>query len=606
MIDFELDIDTSETRMTLRKLLRRPKYRYRAVNRTVPHIPWIILIIMSVYFYKARLADESGYNFLQMMHSKMLWVEGIGYTKLVAQIVPAFLLMLTLPLKYALIAYSITPTLFIYTIFIFVYYGLRDQRSGFLILISQTIGILHGFFIPTFGLYFAIPLCIAFNSFWKVEQRTPSVIWILIILEICALLTHPLAFVLFLVIFFYNIKNDRIRTLYEYLPYILTFFAVCAGFWLRHFYLGENGVLFKHSYALKIMLGTTVHWQNFKDAFLFAFKTHTELLICSVAALGVLIKRKEWFNLILLLSCLIIYTLFTKTGIISAGSFISDLWIYPLILVAFLPLIYFIPKTPQTGVRNMLVVGLFILIGYNIYRIATLGSGLYHRARQIEFLTEVAHQKGTGKYIVDSETINPAFAVSRWTLPIEALLIGNENHKKNSVCLATTTSLEYNNNQHMVKPDEFLLNRFEIKKNTWLNNTYFNLPHQPYKLLKDTTQNNATDMGIAHVEITIHSKQYFYAGEKAWIWVEANNKQDTPIYAGKNNNISFVSLWEKDGEVLNWDVIQVPIHADIIHSLKQYIQIKAPSVKGKLKLKVDIKYNDNWIGIRSGKDVIIY
>ena len=68
-------LETPETRITLRRLLKRPRYRYMVVNRIVPHLPWLALMAMAALTYKARIFTESGVYFAEFINNQFFWVE---------------------------------------------------------------------------------------------------------------------------------------------------------------------------------------------------------------------------------------------------------------------------------------------------------------------------------------------------------------------------------------------------------------------------------------------------------------------------------------------------------------------------------------------------
>ncbi|MBK7031567.1 MAG: hypothetical protein IPH45_21275 [Bacteroidales bacterium] len=151
-----------ETRITLRKFLRRPKYRYMAVNRLVPHAPWFILMALSIILYKERIFADSGFYVAQFINNRFFWIECQRIVLAISQVLPLSAVWIGLELKYVLILYSVSHVLFFYLLFLFVYYILRDRRSGLLIILTQTVGITFSFFTPMFELYYGVPLLITF------------------------------------------------------------------------------------------------------------------------------------------------------------------------------------------------------------------------------------------------------------------------------------------------------------------------------------------------------------------------------------------------------------------------------------------------------------
>jgi len=142
--------DTNDNQITFRRLLRRPKYRYMAVNRVVPHLPWLVLFVLATYLYKARIFADSGFYVSHFINNQTFWIECQRIVLGISQIIPLIGVWLGIQIKYVLLLYSLSHVFFFYMLFLFVYYGLRDRRSGLLIIIFQTVGIMHSFFTPMF------------------------------------------------------------------------------------------------------------------------------------------------------------------------------------------------------------------------------------------------------------------------------------------------------------------------------------------------------------------------------------------------------------------------------------------------------------------------
>jgi hypothetical protein len=94
--------------------------------------------------------------------------------------------------------------------------------------------------------------------------------------------------------------------------------------------------------------------------------------------------------------------------------------------------------------------------------------------------------------------------------------------------------------------------------------------------------------------------------DTVWVPVKIVNNGNTPVYSGKNNKIFISYFWVSNNDVLNWNEIRTPLQADIIGTMRQDIKVAVPRKKGRMQLKVDIIANDNWLGIYSREDVLVY
>ncbi|MFZ4549031.1 MAG: hypothetical protein ACOYN4_16400, partial [Bacteroidales bacterium] len=150
-------LETSASRLKFRRMLRRPKYRYMAANRIIPHLPWMVLFALAAFLYKARIFADSGFYVSQFINNQSFWIECQRIVLGISQIIPLIGVWIGLEIKYVLLLYSLSHVIFFYLLFLFVYYGLRDRRSGLLIILSQTVGIIYSFFTPMFELYYGVP-----------------------------------------------------------------------------------------------------------------------------------------------------------------------------------------------------------------------------------------------------------------------------------------------------------------------------------------------------------------------------------------------------------------------------------------------------------------
>lgn len=159
-------VESPDTRLTLRRLLRRPKYRFMAANRIVPHLPWIVLMVLATYLYKERIFADSGFYVSQFINHQTFWIKSQRIVLGISQIFPLIGVWAGLPIKYVLLLYSLSHVIFFYILFLFVYYG-PNRVSGLLIILSQTVGIIYSFYTPMFKLYYGVPLLITFYALWR-------------------------------------------------------------------------------------------------------------------------------------------------------------------------------------------------------------------------------------------------------------------------------------------------------------------------------------------------------------------------------------------------------------------------------------------------------
>lgn len=598
-------VETSDTRMTLRRLLRRPKYRYMVVNRIVPHLPWMVLFAMATYFYKARIFAESGLYFSQIINNQTFYIECQRIVSGISQILPLISIWVGLEFKYVLLIYSLSHVLFFYFLFLFVYYGLRDRRSGLLIILAQTVGIVHSFFIPVFELYYAVPLLITFYAIWRLPFRY-NVLYILLLLEVLILLSHPLAFMLFVYLLLYDFRKETAKPFKFYLPIILVFIATLA---FKYFVLCdyESGKL-----ASQINLFESKQYLLFlnpaynKTIGIFLLRYYFEILAGFIFVLVMLITRKQWFRLLLVTGTFFAYVFLVNSSNIIVPSGYMEQVMFPFVPIVFIPLIYGFSAKKRQGRQNLAVLLISALV---VYRLALIYSGseiFVKRITQMENLIETARQKGGSKFVISSDVVDHGYSQLNWSYPIETMLLSAIDANDLTLTIVPDKDFYSGIDKEKIGANQFIYRNLEIKNYSWLNKRYFHFDIGQYRSLNDSTPNANIAYTANNLRIIIDSKNIYQAMDTVWIPITIINKGKTPVYSGKSNYMFLSYFWVANNDVLNWNEIRTPLQSDIIGTMHQDIKVAVPQKKGRMQLKVDLISNDNWLGIYSLEDVMVY
>jgi len=598
-------VDTSDSRMTLRRLLRRPKYRYMAVNRIVPHLPWFVLFAMAAFFYKARIFAESGFCVAQFINIQNFWIESQRIVSVIPQIIPLIGVWTGLEIRYILLLWSLSHVLFFYILFLFVYYGLRDRRSGLLIILSQTVGITYSFFSPVFELYYGVPLLITFYAIWRLPFRFRT-IYVLLILEALILLSHPMAFALFVFLLIYDFTKKTAKPFKFYFPIILVLLGVAV---FKYYVMGdyETGKLdWLSNYAYSKSFFELVNPVNFKSLGLFMLRYYTEILVVFIIVIFTLAKRKQWLKIVLVAGSFLAYAFIVNSASPFSPSYYLEHLMYPFVLIVFIPLIYGFPKAGRQGLLNISILLVSALV---VYRLTVIyyGSNIFvKRVAQMEQLIQSSHMKTGNKFVVSTEAVDHGYTQFNTSYPVETLLLSAIDGNDISVTIVPDKDLSYDNTIDKIRADQFIFRRGEFKPQSWLNKRYFHLDIGLYETLNDSTPNTYINYSANNIRITIESKNIYPAMDTVWIPVTITNRGKIPVYSGIKNKVFLSYFWTINNEVLNWSEIRTPLQADIKGTMKQDIKIAVPRRKGRMQLKADIIADDNWLGIYNQEDVLVY
>ncbi|HNX44121.1 MAG TPA: hypothetical protein PLJ84_05945 [Bacteroidales bacterium] len=604
-----VEFETYRSLRHFRNFLRRPKYPHATVNRIVPHVAWIILFWLAAYLYKERIFADSGFYFSQFVNNKTFWIECQRIVLAFSQIIPLAGVWAGIPLQYVLLLYSLSHVAFFYFLFIFVYYGMRDRRSGLLIILSQTVGIMYSFFTPMFELYYGVPLLITFYAFWRLELDRPFITLILIILEILLLLSHPVAFILFVFLLLYDIpeRRESRKPLYLYILVALVYVGVVIykGFTMCEYETGKLAWQFNFTENKTYLQLLDPAYYN--TMALFFLKYYWEVIAALLVVTITLLKQRQWFRLLLTYGFLASYLFLVNSAYAVSQSRYMEQVMFPVVPIVFIPLIYSFPKEPRPGIKNISVFLIGALIAYRLFIIYEGSHIFVQRTRQMESLISSARQMGGSKFYVYPQNIDRGYTQFNWSYPLETLILSSIRGNNYSVTIAPFDDLEFQDNIRKMGANDFLFRRWEIKDKSWLNSRYFHLDPGLYRTMNDQSPNDDLEYMARNFRIAIETRNYYNSLDTVWMKVHITNTGTDILHTGSKNKIFLSYFWKKDGDVLNWTNIQTPVESDIVHSLTQDMLVAVPSVKGKLQLQVDIiSVDKQWFGLNATKDILVY
>ncbi len=597
---------TSENRMTIRRFMRRSKYRYMAVNRLVPHLPWLVLFFLATYLYKERIFADSGFYVSQFINNKIFWIECQRIVLAFSQILPLGAVWLGVQMKYVLLLYSLSHILFFYFLFLLTYYGLRDRHSGLLILLAQVVGIMHSFFTPMFELYYGVPLLITFYAIWRLKYRSVKVLVLLVFLEILILTSHPLAFMLFLFLMLYDYKRSTAKPLNYYITIAFTYAAVIVFkmFVMCDYEVGKFGWQFNYTDNKQYL--QLINPVYYKTLALFMLHYYWEVLVAFVLLIVMLISKKEYWRLFVVVGTFFAYLFLVNTAYTVSPSRYMEQVMFPFVPIVFIPLVYGFPISNRQGLQNISVFAVGALVVYRLLVIYNGSEIFVLRVQQMEQLIETARQKGGNKFVLSESQSNHGYSQVNWSYPIETMLLSAIDGSDITVSIAPKEDFNFEGNKDKIKADEFIFRKWELKNHSWVNKSYFHFDLGPYRQLNDTIPNSLSENAYRLLDLKSQPKEYYRSMDTVWIPVFMRNTGTTPLYSGADNKVFLSYFWEKNGLILDWSGIRTPLQSDIVSSGSQHIKVAIPAVKGKVTLKVDFIVNDKWLGMNNEQYVFVY
>jgi hypothetical protein len=583
--------------------------RYVIAGKLLPHLPFILLGLLAVFLFRERIYGNSGYYLFKVVNSGFFVIERDHYVLAISQLLPLIGVWSGLSLKPILIMYSIGHVLFFYMLFIFVYFGLDDRRSGLMLILIQTIGILNSFFTPHFELFYGIGLLITFYSIFRQNIGGWFAIILMIILEILALTSNPIVFGLFAFLLLFDIRRSEPH---DWKLYILIMLVFAGVLWYKFTTLNEFEM---EKINLQFDFANNNQYLKFlSPAYLlklglFLIRYYAEVIVLWVIGILMLLRYGSFLKALLVLFAFAGYVVFVNSGdnVFEYSRFMEQVY-FPLVPLALIPVIYSYPRTARPGLNNIVFL---LLAGLILFRLVAIYNGskpFMKRTRQMENLIASARQMCGSKFIASEKQFKLSYSRINWSYPIESLLLSSCEGRDSTITIAPMNDINYKHNYQQLRNYRFLLNRFDIKNDSYLSFDYFALKPTNYKLLCDTNaEQNEYQYIISNTRISIDPGSYYRARDTVFIPVTITNLADIPLRCAAGDNVTLSYFWFRNKEMVEWGGLQTPLETDVYRSLKQDMRVAIPNFKGRYRLMVDIKVKDKmWFGLSATAEMLVY
>lgn len=587
----------------------RKHNRYRLVGKLVPHLPFILLGLLAVFLFRERLYTDSGYYIFKAVNSRFFWIEHDRYVLAISQLLPLIGVWSGLSLKPILIMYSVGHVLFFYLLFLFVYFGLDDRRSGLLLILVQTVGILQSFFTPQFELYYGIGLLIAFYSIFRQNIGGWFAIILMVVFEILALTSHPLVFGLFVFLLLFDIRKSEPHDWKIYLLLILVFGSVLYFKFTTFSEYEQGKVNWQFDYTNNkqyINLQSTAYLVKLG---LFLLRYYSEVILLWIIGILMLLRYGSFLKAMLVLFAFAGYVALVNTGYqgIEYSRYMEQVY-FPLVPLALIPVIYSYPRTARPGLNNFVFLLLAGLIIYRLVAIYNCSKPFMRRTQQMENMIASARQIGGSKFIANENQFKRSYSMINWSYPIESILLSACQGKDSTITIAPQSDINFQQNFMQLRNYRFLLRMWEIYNDTYLSYDYFVLKPGNYKPLCDTNAlPNEYQYMISNTRLKIDPGSFYRARDTVYIPVTITNFADIPLRCAAGDIVTVSYFWFRNKEMVEWGGIQTPLETDVYRNLTMDMMVAMPASKGRYRLMADIKVKDKmWFGLSAKADMLIY
>lgn len=557
---------------------------------------FLLLAVMSVYFFKERLFADSSYMIFHTINKGWFHIEHGRPAHGITQCLPLMGYAFHLPLKYLLILYSLGQVVFFYIVYWLLYKVLERPSAAIAVVGLMLIGQSQMYYIPMLEIVIGAALSVLILAIMRSEKWKDDKWLILLLLSFWLVLTsHPLNFLLALVILIYDIAD---RGWKKKLHYSMIFFYAAAIFiefighdsyeaqkvvaiedsgltnLLSYEFLVNASILFLKNYWLMVILGiwTSIHLYRKREGLLF--------LIWPVSFVLILLGAIYRWD-------------------ISGANWYTELVFSPLVSITLILFVFVILET--NSLKNQLAWKKAFGIFYLILALGIVNNSeeMQDRMSQMEQISDQLQVQKIDKAIIEYSNIDRPYNHWEWSVPVEVLLLSAIDGPTEAVSLITDNDLDYNYNRKRLTDSSFVFRMFEVMSYEELNQDYFQMEKGGYQRIN--TSKNIADVLSMKDQIKIHppKEDSIYkvkAGMENWIDVVIENSSDKILPSALENYLFVAPHWYHSDTLVEWDGSRTPMELDILGAHQQQIRLQAPEMKGIYEVQLDlVKEGEYWM-----------
>ena len=441
-------------------------------NNIIEHVLFIVLGVSAIYFFEERLLADSSYYIFKVIDNESFWVEHNRFILFFSQFIPLIGVKIGLTLKIVLYLYSIGHIIFFYGIFLLARYYYKNIQAGILLLLLQTLGIMSGFFVPMFELYYSAGLLVLFSTILYYSDKKSDLV-VLIILSFFILTGHPYASILLLLVLILHAIEYKAKFIKSY----IFFFAFIVGVFIFKKLTASEYEQGKTTAFINNLVGANYDMNYLKSLSVFLYKYYKELLLMELLIIIVLATSRQFLKL-----SLIVAAFFGVLAIINISYYgfehsrYQEQVYFSLSFVVAYPFVIYLINNKNIYSKIIFSLLAFVIICIRIYGIWIDGQSFTLRVNEIKSNIEYVTPMSGSKFVIEKESLdyNP-----NWSYPIETLLLSSYDNNK-SVTICTDEDYNYKDNKTKISPSQYLFRRWEIFDVKTLNGNYFKLDSLNY------------------------------------------------------------------------------------------------------------------------------
>lgn len=552
------------------------------------HSIWFLLFAMAIIMYKERLFADASYYFFHAINSGGFHVEHGRIVLGLSQIAPLIGYYLHMPLKVLMVLGSLGHEFFYYSLFLLVFYKLKDQAGGIAILLIHVIGQLWLYYSPMLEICYGAGLSVLFYSILRNNKyKDDKWLLFLLIVQWFVMTSHLENFILIATPIAYDIINKGFKKRIHGIIISWMILALVLEFLtMSEYELGKArmGSLGNSSGIENLLKADYLNdlWNLFST---FYFELIALFLLTSIYLITKVRFKKA---IIFVGAVLALIVVVNKTAYANQFTRYNESMYNPLVALIVIGFMYELFKNQKKGIQSALVIGLCIIALFRINWIWEKGEMFRLRSAQMERNVDYLQTLGHSKYLINKGNYQRKYSHVAWSNPIETLLYSAIDGKENSISISNYGDYNHNQNYKILNDSNYIFRRFEIEDYSFLNPRLFHFKNEGYS----TVNNGGFDKPFKElaklIKIEVVNPIEVNYGDTTYVRVRIENNNTEKLPSNLIEKIYVSYHWYKDNELYHWDGLRTPIEVDVYGSYEQDIEVGFPAETGNFELVPDL------------------
>lgn len=541
-----------------------------------------VLIFLSAVFYHERLLVDSGYYLMRVINSRLPWVEHQRFILILSQVLPVIGVNLVVPLKTVLLLYSLNHVLFPLLIFFFSFFIFRNQFSGIMLILLQVAGLVTGFLVPMFELYYAAALLVLFASVLYSGSLNKYHYLLLIVIAFFVTSSHPVGMALLIMVIVFHLSVNGLKYLkfYAFIGSVILGFLLLKYLHASSYESGKANSIVQEFISGKYNLSFLVQLSGF------LFQYYWALIIMALGMIIQMIRQKKFKIMAIYLISIVVFIILSalNTGNFEWSRYNEQVW-FPLGFVVLFPLMTGLFSEVKQFTSTIL---LFVLLVFTAYRLLLIyeNAAIYRqRTAQLSNLTRYVQATGVDKFVVDELNLaEPLTPGANWSYPIESMFFSAETGPEHTVTICTLEDYTFQDLYMELTDSSYVFWRINTAPDGSLNPHYFTLHSNAYVMLNNDSAPELISDSIKQqvlLKQEVDKSMTFAAGEWARVWSVIVNRSPSVLFSGRKSGFFMTYEWKG---VTTETALNTPLRVDIDKKFRQDVIIRTPEIPGNYEL----------------------